>query len=370
MKVSVGEQKFRGEMPRAEPCLLPNNFAQAAELTKLISGDIEPWRGPLVIDPNTGESGGGGGNQTMPKARNPGTLRFTEDVYESSGTVATLYVERVNGSTGIVSCDYATADDTAIAGTDYTAKTGTVTFADGDTTPKPITIVVNPIAQTPLIRPWGTGDYPLVMGNSYKFQIAIGGNTGFLTGLIGTLHGPAGTSSYYNTIDEAIDALEVESSAGITAYRGWGNYPKGPPLFTPGTGASYFSSRYPNGPPDPVSQTTIYLYYNELNSPYSGDYARSGYSWFDYWNSIGNPLNIPFPFVSQSGSATTYVESMLVMTHYPAPYLGYSNTDSVISVTRVAQPPPPLEFTVSLSNPVGEAVIGTPGTATVEIIVP
>jgi uncharacterized repeat protein (TIGR02543 family) len=53
----------------------------------------------------------------------------------NSGTVF-LTVTRNNGSTGIVTVQYRMADGTAKAGTDYTAKTGTLTFATGETSKK------------------------------------------------------------------------------------------------------------------------------------------------------------------------------------------------------------------------------------------
>ena len=57
------------------------------------------------------------------------------------GTV-TLMVERTGGSTGAVSVDWATADDSAVAGSDYTTDSGTITWTDGDSTSKQIVISV------------------------------------------------------------------------------------------------------------------------------------------------------------------------------------------------------------------------------------
>ena len=52
--------------------------------------------------------------------------------YENGANV-TLQVYRFNGSSGTVTVDYATSDGTAIAGAQYTARSGTLTFADGET---------------------------------------------------------------------------------------------------------------------------------------------------------------------------------------------------------------------------------------------
>ena len=51
---------------------------------------------------------------------------------ENSG-FATVTITRVGGSTGDVSVDYVTFDDTATAGVDYVAASGTLQFADGET---------------------------------------------------------------------------------------------------------------------------------------------------------------------------------------------------------------------------------------------
>jgi CSLREA domain-containing protein len=65
-----------------------------------------------------------------------GTLRLTsaaDQVSEADGS-AVLHVERVDGSTGVVTVDYTTADGSAKAPDDYTTTSGTLTFDDGVTT--------------------------------------------------------------------------------------------------------------------------------------------------------------------------------------------------------------------------------------------
>lgn len=64
-----------------------------------------------------------------------GSLQFSTPSFsmaESAPSVA-ITVTRTGGSAGAVSVDYATSDDTATAGSDYTASTGTLSFADGET---------------------------------------------------------------------------------------------------------------------------------------------------------------------------------------------------------------------------------------------
>lgn len=51
-----------------------------------------------------------------------------------NGSNATVTVNRTGSTTGTFTVDYATSDGSAAAGSDYTSTTGTLTFADGETT--------------------------------------------------------------------------------------------------------------------------------------------------------------------------------------------------------------------------------------------
>ncbi len=74
----------------------------------------------------------------------PGEFRFGQESYtvNESDTVvqASIPVWRVNGTDGAVSVDFATSDGTAIAGTDYTANSGTLNWADGEDSVKTFTV--------------------------------------------------------------------------------------------------------------------------------------------------------------------------------------------------------------------------------------
>ncbi|MDA8018318.1 MAG: hypothetical protein MPN21_12800 [Thermoanaerobaculia bacterium] len=63
----------------------------------------------------------------------PGEIQFTSAAFliGESGGNAMITVERVNGTGGAVSVDYATSDGTAMSGVDYSAATGTLSWADG-----------------------------------------------------------------------------------------------------------------------------------------------------------------------------------------------------------------------------------------------
>jgi len=74
----------------------------------------------------------------------PGTFSIdpvTTSVSEDGGTV-TLTVNRAGGNSGAVMVDFATADGSATAGSDYAANSGTLSFADGVSS-QTITITIN-----------------------------------------------------------------------------------------------------------------------------------------------------------------------------------------------------------------------------------
>jgi hypothetical protein len=79
-------------------------------------------------------------------AGNPGAVQLSAPAYSvalSAGAV-TVTVNRVGGSSGPAVATYGTYDGTAVAGTDYTAAFGTLTWADGDATSRTITVPINP----------------------------------------------------------------------------------------------------------------------------------------------------------------------------------------------------------------------------------
>ena len=67
-------------------------------------------------------------------AYGPGSLKFTETDFETTedaGSV-TVFVQRVGGTFGTVSVQYATSNAGAQSGLDYTATSGTLTFLPGE----------------------------------------------------------------------------------------------------------------------------------------------------------------------------------------------------------------------------------------------
>ncbi|MBN2589192.1 MAG: hypothetical protein JXA96_04985 [Sedimentisphaerales bacterium] len=63
-----------------------------------------------------------------------GSLQFTSSVYSAFEIIGTvrIYVSRTGGSLGVASVNYSTSNGTAIAGSDFTQKSGTLFWNDGD----------------------------------------------------------------------------------------------------------------------------------------------------------------------------------------------------------------------------------------------
>jgi hypothetical protein len=78
--------------------------------------------------------GQGTGTGTIVNDDSNGKLQFSSAAFsavESAGGVV-VTISRVEGATGTVKVDFATSDGTAVAGSDYPATTGTVTFNQGE----------------------------------------------------------------------------------------------------------------------------------------------------------------------------------------------------------------------------------------------
>jgi hypothetical protein len=84
---------------------------------------VDPYFGTLAININDSDS--------YTTEDNIGFARSEEYIMEDEGK-ATITVTRLNGKSGEVSVNFASADGTAVSGSDYTAVSGTLTWADGE----------------------------------------------------------------------------------------------------------------------------------------------------------------------------------------------------------------------------------------------
>lgn len=93
-------------------------------------------RGKIIVEADDG--GGGGGDE-------PGNISFTNANFSvgEAGPNATINVRRTGGDNGAVSVQYATANGSATAGSDYTTRTGTLNWPDNDDNNKSFTIPIS-----------------------------------------------------------------------------------------------------------------------------------------------------------------------------------------------------------------------------------
>ena len=121
------DYKFNGDFPAGEDYILMN-WNSAGQWNDMPDRFAGTFRGVIELGDNPS---------------NPGFIGLATNAYqvnETDGTVDVTVV-RTDGSDGVVSVDYDTIDATATAGVDYTAMSGTLTFADGETS-KTVTIPI------------------------------------------------------------------------------------------------------------------------------------------------------------------------------------------------------------------------------------
>lgn len=114
------------------------------ELGESLSGFGMDGNGELYVLSNTTGTPFGTTGIAYLMESTPGTIAFdssTANVNESDGN-ASVDVRRTGGIAGAASVDYASADGTATAGSDYTAATGTLNWMDGESGSKTITVAV------------------------------------------------------------------------------------------------------------------------------------------------------------------------------------------------------------------------------------
>jgi hypothetical protein len=118
---------------------LPHETSKTIDVTlnpDTVVEDDETFTATLSNSPTNAVTGSPGtATVTIADDDDFGLFEFSKqsyDVNENGGHV-TVTVNRVDGSAGAVSVDYATSDGSAAAPGDYTATSGTLNFADGET---------------------------------------------------------------------------------------------------------------------------------------------------------------------------------------------------------------------------------------------
>jgi hypothetical protein len=135
-------------------------------------------------------------------ADTPGTLAFASPTYSiaQTGGFVTISVNRTGGTLGAVSVNYAFKNDTAVAGTDYTAASGTLNWAAGDSSAK--TFIVPVSAAVP-----------------------FGGSRGFSV----VLMNPTGSAALGTVLFSTIVSISGSGTPVGTSYPGISNTQSGTP---------------------------------------------------------------------------------------------------------------------------------------------
>lgn len=127
-QVAGGVALLKSAVPQASAAQIETALRDSAIDIGSIGADNDSGHGMLDLD---------AAQQALAQAPapQPGSLQLAAENYgvsEGGGQIS-LVVNRVGGSSGAVSVDYATADGSASAGLDYLAAAGTLNFADGET---------------------------------------------------------------------------------------------------------------------------------------------------------------------------------------------------------------------------------------------
>ncbi len=340
-------------------------------------------------------------------------LQFSAAAYptfEDAGTV-TVTVSRVGGSNGAVSVNYATQDGTALAGTDYTAASGTLSWASGDATDKIFTVplIDRKITNGSMVsfgvnlsQPMGAAlgspaaatvtitDNDMAQGGHIQFSAAAystSENAGSVTLTATRVGGASGaTSVTYATGDGSAIAGHGLQRGERQPLPGRVAMPPPRPSLSPSSIAGSRADRSTSkcrlllsaAPPRSALPTTATVTINDNDAAPAGVLQFSAPN-FATSEAAGNATLTVSRVGGSSGAVSVNYGTMDVNAQAGIDYTAASGTLSwadgdatskVISVPiidRKINGATPLTFSVSLSAPTGGAAIGTPNPATVSI---
>ena len=166
----------------------------------------------------------------------PGQFEFSTATFSAQQTagVATITVNQTGGSSGAVSVQVATSDGTANAGTDYTSTTQTLSWADGDSTPKTVTIMlltdlsaagstltVNLALSDPTGGAQLSSPSTATLSIHEPVSVPSGTNTTFVTALYNTILDRApdasGLASWLHLLQTGTSLLQVSQAFWVSA---------------------------------------------------------------------------------------------------------------------------------------------------------
>ena len=354
-----------------------------------LSGNTSEFSQCLTVTPETGD------------------FRFLPSNYNVNESVAsaTITVNRTGGTGGTITVDYATTDNTAIAGADYTATSGTLTFLDGETSK----IFSVPINNDATDEP--DESFDIALSNPTGGALLVNPSTGTVTITdndnpptvsitdVSQVEGNSGTTNFVFTVNlSAASGFDVSvdyATANNTATAGID--------YTATSGTINFSSALAE-----TSKTVVVTVNGdlvvELNETFFVNLSNPVNATLADAQGIGtitdddNPGNLQFEQSVYSGAEGTQVFVIVTRTN------GTAGTISINYATGGGDATPNVDYTpasgtlifgdgeiskdfrvdilpdseselletfnIVLSNPIGGATLGSPSTATVYIASP
>lgn len=338
-----------------------------------------------------------------------GTLQLgaaSYSVAQNAGSVA-VTVSRVGGSDGVASVSYSTSNVTAVAGTDFTAASGTLTWQSGDATAKTVSIAIsnatpfsgtksfkialtNPSAGAAISSPGSStiaiaGDASAGSVQFTASSYAINQGAGSLTVTVSRTNGSSGAASvaYSTTSGSAAAGTDFTATNGTLSWTDGDTSSKtfAIPISnaTPFSGTKSFTILLASpvkvtlGSPNSViakitgdAQTATAGNLQLSSSTYSVGQA-AGTIAITVNRSGGSSGAVTVAYSTADGTATagsnyTATQGTLSWATGDASSKSFSvpiSTTQAFSGTK--------SFTVSLSNPGGSASLGSPTQATVTI---
>ena len=370
-------------------------------VTILVNGDTTPEPDETFFLNLNGATNGliVGGGQAVGTIQNDDAALSIANVSVIEGgpgatTNAVFTVTIPYASTRTVTVDYATANGTATAGSDFTATSGTLTFAPGETV-KMITVVVNGDATSE-----GDETFSVTLGNASNAAIAQPTATGTILNDDTTISVNDATVIEGNSNTVALTftvSLSAASAQAVTVdYATANNSAVAPSDFAGVAGTLTFApgetsklvTVLVNGDTTPEFDETLFL---NLSNPTNATFIRNqGVGTIrndDASLSIGNvtqlegnaqtttfnfTVSLPFAttqtvtvdYATADGSATAgsdYVAQSGTLTFAP----GETFKTIAVVVNGDTTPEPSETFTVNLSNPTGATLANPQGLGTI-----
>jgi len=156
---------------------------------------------------------GGGGGGSGPG--NPGTLQLASAAFDvNEGAVVNIRVARSGGASGTATVSYATSDGTAVGGQDYVAATGTLTWPDGVSGNRTISIPITDDSSAEFIE-----SFVLTLSNASTAR--LGAITSATVSILDNDSGPLSAFGVITDLGSAtVNGIRYDTSATVVNLNG------------------------------------------------------------------------------------------------------------------------------------------------------